>query len=305
MVVLERGKGKLQMVYEISNFALSAKVSETGGELLSIRNKNGREFIWQGNPDYWRGHSPILFPICGSLRNNQARLRNGKMVNLSRHGFARKMIFTCDFAGEEKAQFTLVSNETTFDDYPFPFSLVIRYELKGASVETRYIVTNTGGENMPFFIGGHPGFCCPVDKNASFEDYLVEFEHEETCTIPAPVLENGLIDMGSRRRFLDKQKVIKLTNQMFDNDAIILDQLHSRRVQLIHKDRTHGVELEFYDFPYLILWSVPGAAFVALEPWSGLSTCNDEGDIFEDKRNVMILKSGESRTYRYTIKLLS
>lgn len=292
------------MVYEISNFILSAKVCDSGGELVSIKSKSGKEYIWQGDPDYWKGHSPVLFPICGSLRNNQAQLRNGKMLTISRHGFARKMPFTCDFAGEEKAQFTLVSNENTLDYFPFPFSLVIRYELKGASVETRYTVTNTGEEDMPFFIGGHPGFCCPIDEAAAFDDYLIEFEHEESCAIPTPVLKTGLIDMGRRRKFLSKQKAYNITNQLFAEDAIILDHLHSRRVKLLHKDKTHGIELEFYDFPYLILWSVPGGAFVAMEPWSGLSTCDDEGDIFENKRNVMILKSGESRTYRYTITLL-
>lgn len=292
------------MVHEISNFILSANIRETGGELISIKDKSGREYIWQGHPDHWGGHSPVLFPICGSLRNDQAGLRNGKTVKLLRHGFARKMPFTCDFAAEEKAQFTLVSNEKTLESYPFPFSLVIRYELSGASVETRYIVTNTGKEDMPFFIGGHPGFCCPIDESAKFEDYLIEFEHEETCTIPTPVTETGLIDLGRRKNFLKKQKVLNLTNELFDQDAVILDHLHSRRVKLIHKDKTHGIELEFCDFPYLILWSTSGGAFVAMEPWCGLSTCNDEGELFEDKRNVMLLKPGESRTYRYTITLL-
>lgn len=293
------------MVYEISNFILSAKVCDTGGELVSIKSRSGREYIWQGNPDYWKGHSPVLFPICGSLRNNKAQLRNGKTVNMPRHGFARKMLFSCDFAREEKAQFTLVSNKDTMDYFPFSFSLVIRYELKGASIETRYIVTNTGEEDMPFFIGGHPGFCCPIDGDAKFEDYLIEFEHEESCTIPTPDIDTGLIDMGKRKKFLNKQKVFNITNQLFAEDAIILDHLHSRRIKIIHRDKTHGIELEFYDFPYLILWSVPGGAFIAMEPWSGLSTCNDEGDIFENKRNVKILKSGESRTYRYSITLLS
>ncbi len=293
------------MIHEISNFILSANIRETGGELVSIKSKSGREYIWQGYPDYWRGHSPVLFPICGSLRNNQAQLRNGKAVTMLRHGFARKMLFTCDFAAGEKAQFTLVSNEKTLESYPFPFTLVIRYELLGPSVETRYIVTNTGEEDMPFFIGGHPGFCCPIDESAGFEDYLIEFEHEESCTIPTPVMGTGLIDLDRRKEFLKKQKVLSLTKELFDEDAVILDHLHSRRVKLIHKDKTHGIELAFCDFPYLILWSASGGAFVAMEPWCGLSTCNDEGDLFEDKRNVMILKPGESRTYRYTITLLS
>lgn len=292
------------MIYEISNFNLTVSIRETGGEVLSIKNRSGSEYIWQGDPNHWGGHSPVLFPICGSLRDNQARLRNGKTVKLPRHGFARKMPFTCDFAGEGKAQFSLLSNEETLKSYPFPFSLVIHYELSGSSMETRYIVTNTGEEDMPFFIGGHPGFRCPMDGAAAFEDYQIKFEHEETCAIPTPVTETGLIDMSRRKNLLKKQKTLGLTRGLFEEDAIVLDDLQSRRVKLIHKNQTHGIELEFFDFPYLVLWSTPGGDFVAIEPWSGLSTCSDEGDLLEEKRNTMILHPGESRTYRYKIKII-
>lgn len=42
--------------------------------------------------------------------------------------------------------------------------------------------------------------------------------------------------------------------------------------------------LEFEQFPYLILWSsTNNGPFIALEPWTGLSTCSDEGDVFEKK----------------------
>ena len=31
--------------------------------------------------------------------------------------------------------------------------------------------------------------------------------------------------------------------------------------------------------------------FIALEPWTGLSTCSDEGDVFEEKRNIQQRRS--------------
>ena len=60
--------------------------------------------------------------------------------------------------------------------------------------------------------------------------------------------------------------------------------------------------MEYKDFPYLILWS--SANFVAIEPWTGLSTCSDEGDWFEEKRNVQSVEAGESKEYSYSVSVL-
>lgn len=303
MVVQESCDGG-RMVHKINNYAMIAKIDTVGAELISLKDRVGREYIWQGHPDSWGGHSPILFPICGSLRNDQAQLSNGKTASLPRHGFARKLPFTCDFSGDGKAQFTLSSTQDTLKSYPFPFSLTVQHVLSGGSICTSYRVTNIGTEDMPFFIGGHPGFCCPMEEACHYNDYLLEFEHEESCSIPESITATGLIDIGSRRELLKRSKSLPISHELFDQDAIILDNIRSRRVKLIHKDRTHGVELEFYDFPYLILWSNNSGDFVAIEPWTGLSTCSDEDDQFEKKRNVMILPPGESKTYSYRITLL-
>lgn len=289
------------MVHEIDNYALTVLIDDQGGEVKSLKDRSGREYIWQGHPDSWGGYSPVLFPICGSLRSNQALLENGKTVTLNRHGFARKKLFTCEFAGDGKAQFYLSSNEETLVGYPYPFLLTIQYELSGSTLKTTYQVKNTGSEAMPFFIGGHPGFNCPIQEGALFTDYVIEFEHEESLDIAKAVTATGLLNVQSRRELLSKSKVLQLSYELFEQDALTLDSLLSRRVRLRHKEQNHGVELDFCDYPYLILWSDKRKDFVAMEPWSGLSTCSDEGDQFEAKRNVMILSPGESRNYCYKI----
>ena len=35
---------------------------------------------------------------------------------------------------------------------------------------------------MPFFVGGHPAFNCPIVAGDDYTDYYVEFEKEETCS---------------------------------------------------------------------------------------------------------------------------
>lgn len=138
-------------------------------------------------------------------------------------------------------------------------------------------------------------------------EYLCKlvFACEEECTVPAPVTESGLIDMEHRTKFLEKQKELRLSHELFAKDAVILDKLRSRSVTMCTDRHGKGVQLDFQDFPYLILWSSPNRGpFLAMEPWTGLSTCSDEGDRFEEKRNMQTAEPGKMKKYSYTIRIL-
>ena len=56
----------------ISNEQLTIQVSPHGAELCSIF-ANGKEYLWQADPAFWKRHSPVLFPIVGSVWENQYR----------------------------------------------------------------------------------------------------------------------------------------------------------------------------------------------------------------------------------------
>ena len=45
----------------ISNKQLTIQVSPHGAELCSIV-ANGKEYLWQADPAFWKRHSPVLFP---------------------------------------------------------------------------------------------------------------------------------------------------------------------------------------------------------------------------------------------------
>ncbi|MFR2950956.1 MAG: hypothetical protein ACLTKG_06345 [Collinsella intestinalis] len=85
-------------------------------------------------------------------------------------------------------------------------------------------------------------------------------------------------------------RTLPLTHELFDFAETIFDVLNSRTVDLVKKGEEKGLRVSFPDFPYLIIWSKPEGDFVAIEPWGGLSTCSDEGDIFEDKRSCLTAK---------------
>ena len=58
-------------LHTLSNDIITLTVNDYGAELISIRNNHtNQEYLWNGNPDYWKRHSPILFKIVGSLKNN-------------------------------------------------------------------------------------------------------------------------------------------------------------------------------------------------------------------------------------------
>lgn len=48
------------MEYGISNEALQVTISELGGELMSVTRPDGTEYIWQGDPTFWKKRAPYL-----------------------------------------------------------------------------------------------------------------------------------------------------------------------------------------------------------------------------------------------------
>lgn len=276
-----------------------------GGALTSVKDRDGIEYLWQGDAAYWSGQAPVLFPICGSIRNDRAKLTTGEWMEMPRHGIVRKSLFKPDFCSEDTIQFSITGDEAMYRQYPYHFKLVISYRLAGKKITVRYTVMNEDTREMPYFIGGHPGFFCPILPGERFEDYQIEFEQEETVQIPKAVTQTGLIRINDRRPLLEKTKVLPLNHELFYDDALILDRLESRKVRLCQNSKKRGVEIEFQDFPYLILWSASNdGPFVAVEPWSGLSTCDDEDDLFEHKRGVRTVQPGRCHQLSFSIQIL-
>ena len=136
----------------VSNQELTIRVSEHGAELSSIvANATGKEYLWQADPAFWKRHSPVLFPIVGSVWKAEYR-NEGTVYPLSQHGFARDMDFTLIDEAENELRFALESTPDTLRAYPFPFLLEIGYRLEGNKVEVLWRVKNTGDKTMHFQI---------------------------------------------------------------------------------------------------------------------------------------------------------
>lgn len=289
----------------INNGQISVGFSTLGGTITSLKDADGLEYLWQGDAEYWTGQSPVLFPICGSIRDDKAVLKNGKTTAMPRHGIIRKDEFVLEEKTENSITFSIESNEKTLEKFPFNYKVYVKHEVEEKSLKVTHIVENTGDEDMPFFVGAHPGFNCPLEDGEKYTDYYIEFEKNETCSVPELDTERGLINITKRSPFFNNENKLQLDSSLFHKDAILFDELASRSVKYVSSKSGKGLQIDFPDMPYLVLWDTANdGPFVAIEPWVGLSTCDDESDVFEEKRNLQIAKPGEKKSYSYTIRIL-
>lgn len=282
----------------------SAAIDSIGAQLVSLKNADGTEYLWQGNPEYWSGQAPVLFPMVGALRDGKTWI-DGKEYEMKQHGFARRMEFELLDANQSSATFALRSSEETKQQYPFDFELKVTYRFFQSALTTEFSISNLGKIPMPFAVGGHPAFNCPLSQDEKFEDWAIEFEKNETANCPQVVKQKGLIDFGKRSALLNNEKTISLRHSLFENDALIFDSLQSRKVKLFSRKSLHGVEMEFEGFDYLGIWSAANnAPFVALEPWTGCATAEDEDNQFCRKRGMKLLEPLQSAIRKFTVTVL-
>ena len=158
---------------ELKNEMLTIQVAEKGAELQSVKDNDGKEYMWQAGPQ-WNRHSPILFPIVCSVNNDRYTV-DGKDYHLPRHGFARDMMFTVVSLTSEKVTMALHDSEETLKVYPYRFNLAVTYRLEGNKVHVIWHVENTDTKEIHFQIGGHPAFNMPSGKLEG----MIKLDNEE------------------------------------------------------------------------------------------------------------------------------
>ncbi|MFV5684269.1 aldose 1-epimerase family protein [Flavobacterium sp. GB2R13] len=279
----------------IKNTFLTATINNFGAELCSLKNNFNKEYIWEGDLDFWGKHSPILFPIVGTLKNNSFDYDH-KKYHLSRHGFAREMEFELIEKKENSATFSIQSSEETLKVYPFEFELQIIYTLEKNNLSIAYKVINKGNSQIPFSIGAHPAFALP----GNFDNYYIQFEKEEP--LQYYLLENDLIS-NETKKLETHEGQIPLTYQLFENDALIFKTLESKSLTILENKKPF-LKVNFEDFPSLGIWTKMNASFLCIEPWFGYSdTDENSGNIFE-KEGIQILNENEIFDSEFSIEIL-
>lgn len=284
---------------QLTNDKIEARIDPFGAELKSLK-KEGREYLWQGDPGAWTGQSPQLFPIIGMTIDGGWDYR-GKTVNMGNHGFARKSLFTVEHQGDGSCLLTLRDSDESLSEYPFPFVLKIGYTLTDQGLEVSYGVKNPASQEMFFSLGAHPGFNCPLDEDLGFNDYYIEFEKNET--ISRRWKDNFLT--GESEQILSESRRIDLNHSLFDRGAIILSGLESDSVVLKSDKSGAAVRMDFSGFPDFGIWTITGkkAPYICLEPWFGVDSTEGDSPDFETKEGLVRLEGQGEFKASYALTL--
>ena len=280
------------MSVTVSSPELRAQISENGAELVRLQDEQGRDLLWDGNPAYWTGRSPLLFPIVGRVRNDRIRV-GGSEYELPKHGFARHSRFELEEATESRCRFGLRSNEGTLKQYPFPFRLDVTYGIENNTLTITASVINAGPSPMPVSFGFHPAFRWPLPFGAPREAHVIRFEREEAAPIRRPV--DGLIGRDAETSPVEG-KTLLLRDSLFEADALVFDHPKSRSVRY-GAPSGGSIRVDFPDMPHLGIWTKPGAGFICIEPWQGHADPEGFNDEFSAKPGVVLVQPGESRNF--------
>lgn len=284
----------------LENKFLKATFNELGAELISLINlKTEKEIIWEGNPDFWGGQSPVLFPTVGALKDDKY-IFEGETYEMPRHGFARRKFFDVKSSSENDVVFELNSDQETLKFYPFDFSLQIKYTLTENKLTVSYNVKNTSEKELYFSLGAHPGFAIDTKNGLKYDDYEIIFSDDEKLEIH-PLIDN-LISKETQTIELEN-KTLPLSYDLFSKDAFVITTMKSRKLVLRNNQNDHKVIFTFSNFPYFGIWAAKNADFVCLEPWQGIADLENHNQELREKFGILKLERNEEWTADWAIEI--
>ncbi len=272
---------------------LSIVVNTLGAELQSVIDKNGVERIWQGDPAFWTGRAPVLFPFAGGLKDGYY-LYGGRRYEMMQHGFAHESEFSVEAQTGDSLTLLL---DTPQENYPFQYALRVRFTVRGAALTVDYIVSNNGDRPMYYGVGAHESFSCPE----GIEHYTLNFDKEET--LMHSVLSGAQITEQTEE-ITRNSKVLRLKTDYFRVDALVFLHVNSRGVTLESDTRKERVRVDFDGFDYLLLWQRPRAGYLCIEPWTNPPEYTTSDHMLSHKPGMLLLSPGKRETHTHTITFL-
>ena len=285
--------------YGLENDKIRIEIDSHGAELKSlVKKETGADYMWCADAKYWGRTSPVLFPVVGNVSGKQYRTK-GKTFDMGQHGFARDMEFTLESQTDNEIWFVLRSNEETLAKYPYEFVLKLGYRLDEAKVEVLWHVENPSEEELPFAIGGHPAFYCPVTSGVRQSDCYIQFDI--AGSLKCSTIDGYLV--GDRVDTYELEDgMLRIDEHLFDNDALIIEKQNIKKVSLCDPKKQAFLTIEM-DAPLFGIWrpADPGAPFVCIEPWYGRSDRIGYTGELRDREYENVLAAGENWDAGYAI----
>jgi len=285
-------------VVTLANGDLTVEIADLGAELARLRDREGRDYLWNGDPATWKGRAPLLFPMVGRAAGDVIRVK-GAAYPLPQHGFARVSRFERVEATATRCRMRLQSSEATLSSYPFHFRLDVVFELDGCSLRVIATVRNEGQSALPCSFGFHPAFRWPLPNAPAGEPHEIVFERPERA--PVRRLVDGFLSPKAEPTPVANRRLV-LAPSLFEQSALIFDQLNSRSV-IFRAMSGPALEVLFPDMPHLGVWTKPGANFVCIEPWQGFAGAEDYDGEFADRPGVVSIAPEAERSLHMIIRL--
>ncbi len=276
----------------IQNENISCSINEIGAEIRSLK-QHGAERMWNGTPEIWAGIAPLLFPICGGLKDDKFIFEN-KEYSLQKHGYIRFEKFDIESKSDTSVTFLHRSNEETLIHFPFLYELRVTYILTDCGVSVTYNVKNKDSKDMYFSIGSHEGYATPE----GIEDYDLIFPEKETLS--SYMLDGNLLQKHTLPIIKDSN-VLPLYDKYFTVDALVFKDLKSRSATLRNRKTGRTVTVDFEGKPYLLLWHKHMAPYICIEPWCGIP--DPQNTDYDITKKEGIIKLSANSTYEITHKI--
>jgi galactose mutarotase-like enzyme len=290
-------------IYYLENEWCRVGIKAQGAEWCHFFDKTNQiELLWQGDAAVWSGQSPNLFPKVGRSVGDVDYF-DGQAYPLPKHGFARHSLFELHEKTTNQLVLRLMDTSQTHLMYPYAFCFDVVIRLVGITVDICYRIHNRGDKPMPFQVGGHPAFNVPMRLGESYEDYALIFPDDEQLISEAVNLQTGLL-LKTNKKIALQDHALGLHGHLFDEDALVLKQLHGRMVSLVSTKGGHGLRMRWDDFPFLGIWAKPHSPFVCLEPWVGCADPYDFKGHFHEKTGVATVQVHQTIQYAYQVQIL-
>ncbi|MBE9640684.1 aldose 1-epimerase family protein [Salipiger mangrovisoli] len=273
---------------------LTLTVATLGAEMQSF-TKSGQELLWQGDPAWWSGRAPILFPIVGPAP--EGRIRIGEFeAEMGQHGFARRSAFLLDALDAGSCRHVLTDSAASRTQFPFGFALAITHALEGGRLEVTAEVHNTGDTPLPFCLGFHPAFAWPLPGGEGQPHGVTLADGSEPALAR---LEGGRLP-ATRLPSPFTGGRLRLAHAQFEQDAMIFPDGAGAAL-------AYGVEngprldFTFDNLPFLALWQKPGAPYLCVEPWHGMHAPAGGTSQLADRPGALCLAPGDRASFGYTV----
>ena len=278
---------------QIANNRLIVEISERGAELRSVRTPDGAEWLWQGDPAYWTGRSPLLFPVVGRSPDNTVTI-GGVPHAMPAHGIARISDFAEEARGSDWARLVLEDSAASRESYPFAFRLALTYRLVDATLSIIASVSNSDSVAMPFQFGFHPGFSWPLPGGAGQRHSVVLANGAEPALYRLDD-DKLLVDSPLPSPFASGRLLPEPA--MFEADAMLFPTGVGHDVSF-GIGNGPSVRMVTANLPHFAIWQKPGAPFLCLEPWHGTAPFATTGNALETRHGSMLLPAGETADFR-------